>query len=59
MEELRKCGFIQEVKASDDIQINFNNIHLFMNQILEQFSSIPLERLEEIANKERNKDDND
>ena len=57
MQELRKCGFLTAIQTSDqtNIQFNVDNIHLFINEILEQFSAIPESRLEEIASHHRNK----
>jgi len=53
----RSRGYIERTEADfingQNQQFNFKDTHLFINQILEQFSAIPEERLKEIA--DRNK----
>jgi len=42
-------------QKQEKVEFNIADIHLVVNRVLEQFSSIPNERLVEIANKPRNK----
>jgi len=42
-------------QKQEKVEFNIADIHLVINRVLEQFSSIPNERLVEIANKPRNK----
>lgn len=55
----RSRGYIERIEGSfkngQNQQFNFKDIHIVINQILEQFSAIPEERLEEIAKPYRNK----
>jgi len=55
----RSRGYIERIEESfkngQNQQFNFKDIHIVINQILEQFSAIPEERLEQIAKPYRNK----
>jgi len=42
-------------QKQEGVEFKISDIHLVINRVLEQFSSIPNERLVEIANKPRNK----
>ena len=52
MNELRRCGFIKDnANIPIKFELNVNNAHVIVGQIMELFSSIPTERLKEIGDR--------